>query len=109
LCRPHDHELPARHGNPDHVGRIISICLPWRGWHTKSGYVPKPLGVLIGIAGVGYLHESLGTLLSHGFWSEVFTITIIGACLLALWLVIRRRRITVTQPFSHAELAGAVR
>ena len=59
----------------------------------RSGYVPRVLGVLLAIAGLGYAADSLGTVLSQGSWTAVSSFTFIGEFLLALWLVIRARRI----------------
>lgn len=61
----------------------------------RSGYAPRFLGVLLGIAGVGYLIDSFGVVLSQGSWTEVGAFTFIGEFLLALWLVIRGSRLTV--------------
>ncbi|TDO35174.1 uncharacterized protein DUF4386 [Kribbella sp. VKM Ac-2527] len=52
----------------------------------RSGYVPRVLGVLLAVAGLGYLADL-------GPWSEISTYTFIGEFLLALWLVIRGRRV----------------
>jgi hypothetical protein len=75
----------------------------------RSGYVSKLLGVLIAIAGLCYIADSIGRLLSHGSWTDVSTVTFIGEFLLALWLVIRGRRITLRPPALRAELSGVAR
>ena len=62
----------------------------------RSGYVPRLLGVLLVIAGLGYAADSLGAVLSQGSWTDISSFTFIGEFLLALWLVIRARRIAVT-------------
>ncbi len=62
----------------------------------RSGYVPRVLGVLLAIAGLGYAADSLGTVLSQGSWTAISSFTFIGEFLLALWLVIRARRIAVS-------------
>jgi len=94
-----------------HAGLIVFglhlLVIAWLA--CRSGYVPKLLGVLVGIAGLGYICDSLGGFLSHGSWTQVSTITFIGEFLLALWLVIRGRRITVSQPVVRAEPAGIAR
>ena len=59
----------------------------------RSGYIPRLLGVLLAIAGLGYATDSLGAVLSQGTWTDVSSFTFIGEFLLALWLVIRARRI----------------
>jgi hypothetical protein len=62
----------------------------------RSGYVPRPLGALLAIAGLGYATDSLGAMLSHGSWTPVSTFTFLGEFLLALWLLIRARQISAT-------------
>jgi hypothetical protein len=59
----------------------------------RSGYVPRLLGVLLAIAGLGYLADSLGMMISQGSWTEVSGYTFVGEFLLAVWLVIRGRRL----------------
>jgi len=61
----------------------------------RSGYAPRLLGVLLAIAGLGYLIDSVGTVLSPGPWSSVGAFTFIGEFVLALWLVIRGPRLVV--------------
>jgi Domain of unknown function (DUF4386) len=60
----------------------------------RSGYVPKFLGVLLAVAGLGYATDAFGVVLSRGTWTDVSAFTFIGEFLLALWLVIWGRRIT---------------
>jgi Domain of unknown function (DUF4386) len=62
----------------------------------RSGYVPGVLGVLLAIAGLGYAADSLGTVLSSGSWADISSFTFIGEFLLALWLLIRARRIAAS-------------
>jgi Domain of unknown function (DUF4386) len=94
-----------------HAGLILFglylLVIAWLAW--RSGYVPRLLGVLVAIAGLGYIYDSIGQFASGGSWTQVSTVTFIGEFLLALWLVIRGRRITVSQPALRAEPAGAAR
>ena len=60
----------------------------------KSGYVPKPLGILLVIAGFGYGFESFGTVLSQGSPLIISTVTFLGEFLLAIWLLIWGHRIS---------------
>ena len=59
----------------------------------RSGYVPRVLGALLAISGLGYATDSLGAVLSQGTWTDISSFTFLGEFLLALWLVIRARRI----------------
>lgn len=63
----------------------------------RSGYVPRLLGVLVAIAGFGWVFDSFVAVLSSSPLIEVATFTAIGELLLALWLVIRGRRLTLSQ------------
>jgi Domain of unknown function (DUF4386) len=62
----------------------------------RSGYIPRLLGVLIAISGLGYATDSLGAVLSQGGWTDISPFTFIGEFLLALWLLIRARRIAMS-------------
>jgi hypothetical protein len=59
----------------------------------RSGHAPRPLSALIAVAGIGYLIDSFGVVLSQGTWTDVGSFTFIGEFLLALWLLIRSRRL----------------
>ena len=72
---------------------LVIACLAY-----KSGYVPKILGVLLAIAGLGYLVDSFGRVLSTGSGPDVSAFTGILEFLFALWLVIWGRRITLSKP-----------
>ena len=63
----------------------------------RSARVPRLLGVLIAVAGLGYLIDTFGVVLSAGTWNPVAVFTFIGEFLLALWLVIRGRRLTASE------------
>jgi hypothetical protein len=69
----------------------------------RSSYVPKVLGVLLAISGLGYATDSLGAVLSQGAWTDISAFTFIGEFLLALWLVIRARRIAASASALEAE------
>jgi Domain of unknown function (DUF4386) len=63
----------------------------------RSGYVPRILGVLLGIAGFGYTFDGFGAVLVHDLPTKISSVTFVGEFLLALWLVIWGRRITVSE------------
>jgi len=55
----------------------------------KSGYFPKFLGILVMIAGLGYLIDNLGKLLSANYTVSIAMFTFIGEVLLIFWLLWR--------------------
>jgi hypothetical protein len=55
----------------------------------KSGYLPKFLGILVVIAGLGYLIDNLGKLLSPNYNVTIAMFTFIGEVLLIFWLLWR--------------------
>ena len=65
----------------------------------RSSYVPTFLALLIAIAGLGYLFDSFARV--TGSSPDVSTFTFIGEFLLALWLVTRGRRLTLTKAGAH--------
>lgn len=66
----------------------------------RSGYVPRFLGVLLAVAGLGYGLDSVATVLSDGAWTDVSAVTFIGEFALALWLVVRGRRLSTPEPLA---------
>jgi hypothetical protein len=71
--------------------------LAWR-----SGTVPRLIGVLLAVAGVGYLSDSLGSVLFAGYPGDIATYTFAGELLLAVWLVVRGRHMPRSGPASGA-------
>ncbi len=61
----------------------------------KSGYVPRVLGVLLVIAGAGYLAGSFSALLTPGHSVNVAAFTFIGEALFMLWLLAKGRNVTL--------------
>lgn len=53
-----------------------------------DAYVPKLLGLVVAISGLGYLLDSLVAVLSGDSLPEAFAITAVGELLPAFWLVI---------------------
>ncbi len=58
--------------------------LAWR-----SGYVPKLLGVLLVIAGAGYVFDSVASTVLAIPPGSVSTVTFLGEFLLAIWLLVK--------------------
>jgi hypothetical protein len=64
----------------------------------RSGYVPKVIGVLLAVAGGGYILDSFVTVFTDGTPFAISTVTFLGEFLLAIWLLIRGRRISIPTP-----------
>ncbi|MFC6723873.1 DUF4386 family protein [Halobium palmae] len=60
----------------------------------KADYAPKVLGILLVIAGTGYVIDSFGRVLVAGYSFEVAAFTLIGEVLLIFWLLIYGRSIS---------------
>ena len=55
----------------------------------KSGYIPKILGILVLVAGLGYTIDAVGKLLSPNYTLSLAMFTFIGEVLLIFWLLWR--------------------
>ncbi|HJQ14605.1 MAG TPA: DUF4386 domain-containing protein [Anaerolineales bacterium] len=55
----------------------------------QSGYVPRFLGILVVIAGLGYLTDGFGKFLSPNYSVTISMFTFIGEALLTFWLLWR--------------------
>ncbi|HEX2373951.1 MAG TPA: DUF4386 family protein [Actinomycetota bacterium] len=62
----------------------------------RSKYMPRVLGVLVMVASLGYLIDSLGALLSERYHANVAAFTFAGEVLLMGWLLWRGRRLQAT-------------
>ncbi|MDP9331240.1 MAG: DUF4386 domain-containing protein [Actinomycetota bacterium] len=60
-----------------------------------SGYVPRLVGIMLVIAGVGYLFDSFGGLLVASYSVSVATVTFVGEVALILWLLVKGRQVTL--------------
>lgn len=61
----------------------------------RSGFVPRWLGVLVVVAGIGYLVDGIGTILVSGYVPTISTVTFVGEVALIGWLIwvaVRRTR-----------------
>ena len=77
------------------TGRSLGVHLVLEGYLAyRSGYVPRVLGVLLVLAGLGYAFDSFRVVLSAGSPLLVSTVTFVGEFLLCLWLLVRGRRLS---------------
>ena len=62
----------------------------------RSRFIAKAIGVLLAIAGLGYLVDGFGTVLVPNYSLNVSQVTFIGEAVLIFWLLIKGRRLTLT-------------
>lgn len=60
----------------------------------RSGFVPRVLGVLLAVAGAGYVVDGAVAVLAPGSVPALSSVTFVGEFLLAVWLVAPARRAT---------------
>jgi Domain of unknown function (DUF4386) len=83
------------HGYGFGVGLIFFgvACLVRGHLIVRSGYFPKALGVLLGVAGIGYLVNSAALLLAPSLASAMFPAVLlpafVGELALCLWLIVK--------------------
>jgi hypothetical protein len=61
----------------------------------RSGFIAKIIGILLVIAGLGYLIDRFGTVLVSGYSLNVAQVTFVGEAVLIFWLLIKGRRLTL--------------
>lgn len=90
---------------------IHLMLIGYLAW--KSGWMPKVVGILLVIAGLGYAADSFILFLVPDYVAVAALFTFVGELVLALWLVIRGKKIPDTadtrasQPNGH-HVAGDV-
>lgn len=75
------------------VHLVLVGVLAWR-----SGYVPRWLGVLLIVAAGGYLFDSVAAILVGDAAPSIAMFTFLGEVLLAVWLLVRGRRLGSVGP-----------
>lgn len=81
---------------PSQVGaRVSTLIIGYLA--IRSGVVPKALGVLLGLAGAGYLAHTFAFFLVPGYDGSISPIllapAIVGELWFALWLLLRGRKL----------------
>ena len=69
----------------------------------RSGFMPKIFGILIGIAGLGYIADLVGLILVPGFTPVFGLFGFVGETAMIFWLLIRGRKLPACASFD-AEL-----
>lgn len=64
----------------------------------EAHYIPDAIGVLVAIAGLGYVVDSLGVLLVGTYGFELAMVTFIGEVVLLAWLLYAGRKIGRPKP-----------
>ncbi|MDX5319027.1 MAG: DUF4386 domain-containing protein [Actinomycetes bacterium] len=75
-------------------GLFFGLALVVTGWLVhRSGFMPRLPGVLLALAGLGYLAQSFGVLIAPGLAGPLEIVVIVlaipGELVFALWLLIR--------------------
>jgi hypothetical protein len=84
----------------DAFGDVWNAALVLFGLHLlvlgylahRSRFVPRVIGVLLAVAGAGYVVDSVVAVVAPHALPTLSTLTFLGEFLLALWLVTRGRR-----------------
>lgn len=72
---------------------VLLGVLTWR-----AAYAPTILGLLLAVAGLGYVVDGLGDVLLTGYDGEVAVFTFLGEVALIFWLLLFGRRLNRTSP-----------
>jgi hypothetical protein len=68
---------------------LFGLHLLLIGWLAfVSGFVPRFIGLLVALAGTGYLVDSFGSLLYARYTFELASVTFIGEVVLMIWLLL---------------------
>jgi hypothetical protein len=60
----------------------------------RSGFVPRVIGILLVVAGLGYLTDGFGTVLVSGYSLGIAQFTFVGEVVLIGWLLLKGVRMT---------------
>ncbi|GAA3605489.1 DUF4386 domain-containing protein [Nonomuraea rosea] len=77
-----------------HIGLVFfSFHLLLIGYLAyRSGFMPRVIGILLMIAGLGYLADGLGLMLVAGYALDIAVFTFAGEVVLIFWLLISGRQ-----------------
>lgn len=67
----------------------------------RSGFMSKVIGILLLVAGLGYVVDGFGAVLSAGYSLDISRFTFVGEAVLIFWLLIKGRRMTDGQATLH--------
>ena len=75
------------------------LVLGWLAW--RSGYAPRVLAALLGVAGVGYAFDSMAAVIVGPGAPTIAEFTFPGEVVLAVWLIVWSRRLPRGQAHSR--------
>lgn len=81
---------------------IFAIYLILLGYLVlKSSYVPKVIGILISVAGLGYLTHTLGAFLLPDTNLDFLFFTFFGELIFMVWLLFKGRKVALDKTNTH--------
>ena len=91
-----------------HLGLFLfGVHLALLGYLSlRSDFIPRLIGVLLVVAGAGYAFDTVGAVLDLGL-PAVSVVTALGELLLALWLLVGRRRLRAVDSAQETEVRHA--
>jgi hypothetical protein len=60
----------------------------------RSGFISRIIGILLVVAGLGYVVDGFGVVISPGYSLDISRFTFVGEAVLIFWLLIKGRRMT---------------
>src|SRR3954447_2011146 len=60
----------------------------------RSGFIPRVIGILLVVAGLGYLTDGFGAVLVPGYSLNIAQFTFVGEAALLVWLLVKGVRMT---------------
>jgi len=63
----------------------------------RSGFAPRIIGVLLVLAGLGYLVDEIGSVLMSGYSLEISRFSFVGEAVLIFWLLIKGVRLRASE------------
>ena len=74
--------------------RLFGVHLALIGYLVyRSGFAPRIIGVLLVLAGLGYLIDEIGSVLVSGYSLEISRFSFVGEAVLIFWLLIKGVRL----------------
>jgi Domain of unknown function (DUF4386) len=75
----------------------------------RSGFMARVFGLLLAIAGLGYVADAVGAILVPGFTARFGGLLFVGEVAVIFWLFIKGRRLSATGPGTGAGTEAGTR